>query len=42
MLQTWPTGTIACVSDSYDVFHACDKIWGEELKALVDQRWGLT
>jgi nicotinamide phosphoribosyltransferase len=26
---------IACVSDSYNIYNACEKIWGEELKDLV-------
>jgi nicotinamide phosphoribosyltransferase len=25
----------ACVSDSYDIFNACEKIWGEELKQKI-------
>lgn len=28
-------GIIACVSDSYDLWNACSKIWGEELKGEV-------
>lgn len=28
-------GLIACVSDSYDLWNACSKIWGEELKGEV-------
>ena len=30
-----PGAPIAFVSDSYDIFHACDHIWGEELKQEV-------
>ena len=26
------------MSDSYDIWEACEKIWGEELKDLVVQR----
>lgn len=26
---------IACVSDSYNIYNACEKIWGEQLKDLV-------
>jgi nicotinamide phosphoribosyltransferase len=26
---------LACVSDSYDIYNACDKIWGEELREQV-------
>jgi len=27
-----PGAIIACVSDSYDIYNACEKLWGEELK----------
>jgi nicotinamide phosphoribosyltransferase len=30
-----PGAFVAFVSDSYDIFNACDKIWGEELKQEV-------
>lgn len=30
-----PGATFAVVSDSYDIFNACARIWGEELKAKV-------
>lgn len=42
MLTQFPSGIIACVSDSYDIFNACDKIWGEELKDMVLSRNGTT
>ena len=32
-----PGATFAVVSDSYDIFNACDRIWGSELKDLVVQ-----
>ena len=32
-----PGAVFAVVSDSYDIFNACDRIWGTELKALVVQ-----
>jgi len=32
-----PGATFAVVSDSYDIFDACDRIWGTELKALVER-----
>jgi nicotinamide phosphoribosyltransferase len=32
-----PCAIFAVVSDSYDIFNACDKIWGTELKDLVVQ-----
>lgn len=34
-LYARPGSVVACVSDSYDVYNACDKIWGEELKQQV-------
>src|SRR6516162_7327285 len=40
MLTAYPTGLVACVSDSYDVFRACEKIWGEILKPDIEQRLG--
>lgn len=30
-----PNGLLACVSDSYDLYNACSKLWGEELKQEV-------
>lgn len=40
MLQQYPSGLVSCVSDSYDVFHACDQLWGTELKSLIEKRPG--
>ncbi|MCK7556742.1 nicotinate phosphoribosyltransferase [Chitinophaga sedimenti] len=40
VLETFPTGTVACVSDSYDIFRACAEYWGGELKELVLSRQG--
>jgi nicotinamide phosphoribosyltransferase len=40
MLRQFPTGMVAVVSDSYDVFNACRTIWGHELKADVLARDG--
>jgi nicotinamide phosphoribosyltransferase len=40
MLDQFPTGLVAVVSDSYDVFHACEHIWGEELRDRVLTRDG--
>lgn len=36
-----PTGIIACVSDSYDIFRACREYWGTELKDLILARDGV-
>merc|ERR1711993_76508 len=40
MLETYPKGLVACVSDSYDIFNACEKYWGTELKELIEKRDG--
>lgn len=40
MLDQYPTGLVACVSDSYDIIHACTHIWGDKLKAKVLARQG--
>lgn len=41
VLRTYPTGVVACVSDSYDIFKACSQYWGEDLKELVLSRDGV-
>ncbi|KAK7102512.1 nicotinamide phosphoribosyltransferase-like [Littorina saxatilis] len=38
MLTKFPTGIIAVVSDSYDLWNACEHVWGEQLKELVVSR----
>ncbi|XP_048587754.1 nicotinamide phosphoribosyltransferase [Nematostella vectensis] len=40
MLLKFPTGIMACVSDSYDIWNACTNIWGQQLKELVVSREG--
>ncbi|BHF59065.1 hypothetical protein SprV_0100202000 [Sparganum proliferum] len=40
LIEQFPTGSVACVSDSYNIFNACEKIWGETLHDLVTQRDG--
>lgn len=40
VLKTFPTGTIACVSDSYNIFRACEEYWGEDLKNEILKRDG--
>ena len=40
MLNQYPTGLVAVVSDSYNIFEACEKIWGERLRAKVLGRNG--
>ncbi|CAK0831570.1 unnamed protein product [Prorocentrum cordatum] len=41
MLEMYPTGLVACVSDSYDIFKACTDYWGTELKATIEKRDGV-
>merc|ERR550525_2069193 len=36
-----PTGLVACVSDSYDIFNACSQYWGTELKETIEKRDGI-
>ena len=40
MLRTFPTGLVAVVSDSYDIYHACSELWGTVLKDEVLARDG--
>lgn len=41
VLKTFPTGIVACVSDSYDIIRACSEYWGGELKELILSRDGV-
>jgi nicotinamide phosphoribosyltransferase len=41
MLRQYPTGLVAVVSDSDNVYHACEKLWGEMLKDEVLARDGV-
>lgn len=41
MLEKYPTGVVACVSDSYDIMNAVKEIWGKELLPLVNARDGI-
>ena len=41
ILKTFPSGVIACVSDSYNIFRACESYWGEELKQDILNRDGV-
>lgn len=38
VLTTYPTGLVACVSDSYNIFRACSEYWGKELIDLILSR----
>jgi nicotinamide phosphoribosyltransferase len=40
MLNAYPEGLAACVSDSYNIYNACEKLWGELLKPDVVHRKG--
>ena len=40
VLDTFPTGIVACVSDSYNIFRAAEEYWGKELKTQVLDRDG--
>src|SRR5262249_39695176 len=40
MLEQFPAGVVAVVSDSYDVLHACRAIWGDALRDEVLRRDG--
>lgn len=41
MLASYPTGLVAVVSDSYDIYRACRELWGSELKEQVLARDGV-
>lgn len=41
VLNTFPSGILACVSDSYDIFKACEEYWGENLKTQILERDGI-
>ena len=40
MLQKYPNGIVSVVSDSYDIFNACENIWGGILKEDILKRNG--
>lgn len=40
MLDAYPTGLMACVSDSFDIYAACEKLWGGVLRQRVMERPG--
>lgn len=39
-LNTYPTGLIACVSDTYNIYECCEHIWGGALREKVLYRDG--
>ncbi len=40
MLKSYPDGLVACVSDSFNIYDACEKLWGEDLRMEVIKRDG--
>lgn len=40
MLDSYPTGLVACVSDSFDILRACNDYWGGILRDKIIQRDG--
>ena len=38
VLDAYPTGMVACVSDSYNIFRAVKEYWGDKLKAKILSR----
>ncbi|MTI16842.1 nicotinate phosphoribosyltransferase [Rhodobacteraceae bacterium RKSG542] len=38
IVRQYPSGLVACVSDSYDLFRAIESYWGDQLKELVLSR----
>jgi len=40
IIDSYPTGAVSCVSDSYDIFNACENIWGGALHDKVMARDG--
>ena len=40
MLDQYPTGLVACVSDSFDIIKACGMYWGGVLRSKILQRDG--
>lgn len=40
MLEQYPAGLVACVSDSYNIFLACEEVWGRQLKEKILGRDG--
>lgn len=40
VLRSFPTGTIACVSDSFNIFKACKEYWGDKMREEILNRQG--
>ena len=41
MLRIYPKGPMACVSDSFNIWHAIENLWGRELRMEVLKREGV-
>lgn len=41
MIDQYPTRAVAVVSDSYDIFNACENLWGDALRERVLNRDGV-
>ncbi len=41
MLEQYPTGMVACVSDSFNIWEACSDLWGTQLRDMVLNRDGV-
>lgn len=40
MLESYPKGLVACVSDSFNIWKACSDYWGTALKDMITAREG--
>uniref|UniRef100_A0A8C2DYG0 Nicotinamide phosphoribosyltransferase n=1 Tax=Cyprinus carpio TaxID=7962 RepID=A0A8C2DYG0_CYPCA len=38
IIKQFPSVPVSIVSDSYDIYNACEKIWGEDLRGLIELR----
>lgn len=38
IIKQFPSVPVSIVSDSYDIYNACEKIWGEDLRSLIEMR----
>ena len=38
ILEAFPKLPVSIVSDSYDIINACERIWGEDLRSVVEAR----
>lgn len=41
LLEKYPKGLIACVSDTYDIYNACENLWGGEFREQILAREGV-